>query len=211
MATIKLDCPSCNGPRNCDVIALHVEDYGVLDATGQFRIVKCRGCDRVFFEYDDVMNSKGEPTLMTLNIWPPLTVRQRPKWLYEVYNYDHSLSSLMGSVYVALDNKLSVLAAIGCRTTFDRATHVLGASPELTFVSKLKWLSDKGWIGVSEKEFLEILTDAGNAAAHRGWEPTEEQLSFMLDILEAFVHRIVVVRPAADQMRAAIPARKPKL
>ena len=33
------------------------------------------------------------------------------------------------------------------------------------------------------------LVDAGSAAAHRGWKPSFEDLSTMMDVLEQFVHR----------------------
>lgn len=210
MATMKLHCPTCSGPRNCEVVASHLEPFGVLDAKGIFRIVKCRGCDRVFFQQDETMPSGGEMVTLTESTWPAAVARKRPAWLVKVYKYDADLSRLLGSVYTALNNKLDVLAAIGCRTTFDRATHVLGASPEMTFAAKLEWLETKGWIGSSEKEFLEILIEAGSAAAHRGWVPDEDQLNFMMDILEAFVHRIAVSRPHADAIKPKIPLRKPK-
>lgn len=207
MPTRKLPCPTCRGPRNCEVVASHVEDYPFLEIKGYFRIVKCMGCDRVFFENEDVWEIKDRPHQFQHVIWPPVVVRSRPAWISDVFKYDESLGTLMGSVYTAFDNNLSVLTAIGTRTVFDRSTHLLGAGPDLNFMQKLDWLHQKGWIGESEKDLLGILTDAGSAAAHRGWEPTFEQLSFVLDSLEAFVHRFVVARPASEHVRAAIPRR----
>jgi hypothetical protein len=210
VTAIKLHCPTCSGLRNCEVVASHLEPFDVLDATGTYRIVRCRGCDRVFFQQDETMTVDGKLVTLTDSTWPPEVARKRPVWIAKVYKYDPDLSRLLGSVYTALDTRLAVLAAIGCRTTFDRATHVLGASAEISFAAKLEWLENEGWIGSSEKDFLEILTEAGSAAAHRGWVPDDEQLSFMMDILEAFVYRIAVSKANADAIKPKIPVRKPK-
>jgi hypothetical protein len=44
-----------------------------------------------------------------------------------------------------------------------------------------------GKIGRSERETLEILTDAGGAAAHRGWKPTVKQLDTLMTVGEQFL------------------------
>jgi hypothetical protein len=86
------------------------------------------------------------------------------------------LEDLLTSVYTALDNDLRVLAAIGLRTAFDRASELLSVDPEKTFADKLSQLMANGDIGSTEKESLDVLTDAGGAAAHRGWKPNPKQL-----------------------------------
>jgi Domain of unknown function (DUF4145) len=63
-----------------------------------------------------------------------------------------------------------VLAAIGLRTAFDRASELLGIDPNKTFAGKLSQLVVDGHIGSTEKASLDVLTDAGGAAAHRGWK-----------------------------------------
>jgi hypothetical protein len=56
---------------------------------------------------------------------------------------------------------------------------------------------------------LSILTDAGSAAAHRGWRPKPHELDTMILIVESFLHRTFVIGDAAKQLKASIPA-KPK-
>jgi hypothetical protein len=47
------------------------------------------------------------------------------------------LDRFFADTYVALNNDLRILAAIGIRTAFDRASQLLGIAPEKTFADKL--------------------------------------------------------------------------
>jgi Domain of unknown function (DUF4145) len=112
------------------------------------------------------------------------------------------------SVYTALDNDLRVLAAIGLRTAFDRASELLGIDPNKTFAGKLSQLVVDGHIGSTEKASLDVLTDAGGAAAHRGWKPNLKQLDTLSSIMEQFVHRTFVLNAKAKRVKTSIPSRK---
>src|SRR5207302_10452998 len=120
------------------------------------------------------------------------------------------------SVYSALEHDLSVLAAIGIRTVFDRASELLGIAPSRTFGEKLSGLVDLGKIGVEQRETLAILTDAGSAAAHRGWRPSSEELDTMMTVIEMFLHNAFVIGDAVTKLKARVPeksrtARKKKV
>lgn len=117
----------------------------------------------------------------------------------------------MQEVYAALDADLNVLAAMGMRIVFDKASGILGVDPALTFEEKLEALVDE-----DDRARLETLVDAGSASAHRGWRPSTEDLDTMMDVLESFVHDAFVAplrkkrldRRLAD-IRANVPP-KPK-
>ncbi len=128
----------------------------------------------------------------------------------ELITCDCDLSSLVDDVYKALNNDLGVLAAIGIRTAFDRASELLGVDPAEGFPEKLKKLVALGKIGEDERETLSVLTDAGGAAAHRGWNPAPTQLDTMMNIVEAFLHRTFVLDEAAKRLKQGVPNR-PKL
>ena len=74
---------------------------------------------------------------------------------------------------MVLNNDLRVLSAIGIRMAFDRAS---GVYPAKRFAKKLLELVERGEIGVSEKYTLDILTDAGSAAAHEGGSRSRRSL-----------------------------------
>ena len=77
----------------------------------------------------------------------------------------------------------------------------------LSFVGKLEALLADGRIGSTEKDILAGLIDAGNAAAHRGWSPSSEDLRTMMDVLEQFVHRTFFLRDESEQLRERVPRR----
>jgi hypothetical protein len=78
----------------------------------------------------------------------------------------------------------------------------------LTFKEKLDLLQNKGHISLSERDNLDILTDAGGAAAHRGWKPTAEQLNIVMTIVETFIHRKFVLDAEVTRLKGQIPRRK---
>lgn len=110
-------------------------------------------------------------------------------------------------LYSALDNSLMVLAGIGVRTSFDRVTELVGIDANLSFARKLEALLSNGRIGVTEKDILATLIDAGSAAAHRGWSPSSDDLHTMMDVLEQFVHRTFVLRDESENLKLRVPGR----
>jgi hypothetical protein len=211
------------------------EDYDLTWGGRSYRILKCAGCETVYFKFRrlliesiyDESNAEGYDNDMTfeqLEEWKesierevsgveghiladehtywPVPKRQRPDWR----KLDATLIKLLDSVYTALENDLLVLAAIGMRVVFDRASELIGIDPDKSFAKKLEQLHQEGHIGAADKEYLQILTDAGSAAAHRGWEPDVEQLRVLTSIMEHFVRRFIL-KDEAGRLREAIPPR----
>jgi hypothetical protein len=209
MTIITGQCPTCGAARNAQVIAEHqvIEEPTPepLDPTysgDAYRILKCEGCNTVYFQKEslhilsDVMDeyrlSEGDFAELK-----DLCEHEPGRILYEETNYwpasatkqdhldwgklsDGILINLLKSVYIALEHDLKVLAAIGMRTVFDRASELVGVDPTKSFTKKLEQLYNEGHIGATERERLEILTDAGSAAAHRGWEPNPQSSKSLL-------------------------------
>jgi hypothetical protein len=117
------------------------------------------------------------------------------------------LTSVLDEVYTAFNGGLHMLTAIGIRTVFDCAAQLLGSDPNQTFAEKLKELAAGNKISGEDKEILWVLTDAGSAAAHRGWKPSEENLNRLVDALENFLHRTFVLKHQLREVKKIIPAR----
>jgi hypothetical protein len=228
-------CPNCRADRNAEVLAEDIQEEE-HEASGiwyrnTFSILRCLGCDRRYIRLvelcsedcgHDVDPDTGE-TLLTLNervtYWPtvpePRATRRRPDWLWPDFLETRLglgskypvLASLLHEVYTALDNDLKVLATIGMRTVFDCASQELGTDPEQNFQQKLNELAAGNKIGGEEKELLSILKDAGSAAAHRGWKPTQEEIDHLMDFLENFLERAFVLKHNLRGVKKVIPAR----
>ncbi|MBJ7408876.1 MAG: DUF4145 domain-containing protein [Phenylobacterium sp.] len=221
-------CPTCDGVRSCDLEGhVHVDwtwdevPMHVVSGTVDHYLLKCRGCETVFYQRDS--SDDSDPAFgyrgMDLPVAPPpvhtITYprpdsRTSPTWLEGIWNVDPQLGDILRQMYGAHDAEFYILAAIGARTAFDRATEGLKIDPALPFEKKLDALLDGGWIGETERETLDIVTDAGSAAAHRGWSPTPYQLNALFATLELFLRKVFVNNEGTLAVKGAIPARPPK-
>jgi hypothetical protein len=144
-----------------------------------------------------------------VSYWPPPTKRKKPDWADELE--DDVLRRVIDEVYQALNGGLMVLASIGTRTLLDRGMFLRVGDPDGGFGGKLSEMVDKGYIGRDERGTLEAITDAGNAAAHRGFSPRPEMLNTIVAMVENFLHREFVLKTAAGQLRTATPPRRRRL
>jgi hypothetical protein len=222
------------------VIAEHEEISGPteepLDPTttgNAYRILKCAGCDTVYFQrealqvlednFDD--DTSPTPDFTELKLWVAHCKERDPdRVLRDEISYwpeprspgrrldwrkltDGALIDLLNSVYTALEHDLRVLGAIGMRVVFDRASELIGVDPSQSFGKKLDQLQKDGHIGATQRESLEVLTDAGGAAAHRGWAPDQEQLNILTSIMEHFVSNFIL-QQEAGRLKEIIPPRQ---
>ena len=178
------------------------------------------GCEEVFYRKDETCSEDMDvevnpPTgdyehvlARRITYWPAPSKREPPSWAFDLQMEDSDLHELVSEMYTALNNNARILAAIGLRTVFDRASEKLGVDPALGFDEKLNALEQMGKIGRSERETLEVLTDAGGAAAHRGWKPTINQLDTLMTVGEQFLYRTIILEREAKALKAKIPPRQ---
>jgi hypothetical protein len=184
-------------------------------------LLQCRGCEQVFY-YQESTNSEDmdyqhdrpdggwtSTYNITKTVYPKPESTSKPLWVTAISNVDASLSEILHEVYTAKDQECYMLTAIGIRTAIDRATEILGIEPAKTFVEKLKDLKLGGWIGDTEYDILEVITEAGHAAAHRGWTPDITMVGKLLAAFELFLQRAILVGKDAMLIRHNLPP-KPK-
>ena len=220
---IRGHCPNCGTGRKAHVQYEHEvhssnnDDGTSASETGM--ILECCGCEQIYFrrdywfsEWDEIVYDpiSDEPRMkqgIETVYWPAPVRRQRPDWLKSIEESERDLGKLLDEMYTALDNDLRVLAAIAAQTVIDRASQIFGVDPVLGFKEKLDTLFDNGRISVQEKGILQVLVDAGSAAAHRGWRPKVDELSTMIDVLESFLNRSFVLGDGITKLKAAVPTR----
>lgn len=219
---IRGHCPNCGSRRKAYVRAKHVVHLDEGDGTSASdtgMILECCGCERVYFrrdywfsEWDEIVDHpvSGDSMMrhgIQTEYWPSAIARQRPKWLDALRNRDKSLGLLLDEMYSALDADLRVLAAIGARTAFDRASEILGVDPSISFQEKLNSLGANGKISIDEEKTLETLVNAGSAAAHRAWRPQPDELNTMVEVVESFLHRSFIVGDGIAKLKASVPEK----
>ena len=217
-------CPNCGSGRNAFVRAKHVvthsDEGDGTSASDTGMILECCGCERVYFrrdywfsEWDEIVDHpvSGQPLIrpgVETIYWPSVIKRARPKWFDALRERDNSLGLLLDEMYSALDAELRVLAAIGARTVFDRASELLGVDEGLSFQEKLDGLAADGKTSLDEVKTLQALVDAGSAAAHRAWRPQPDEVNTMIDVVESFLHRSFIVGNGIAKLRASVPEKQ---
>lgn len=210
----KAFCSSCEGERNCDILGSHrvFEDMGPVWGATTWRILRCRGCDEVFCQTVSVFSEDvsyefdehGEPTEVldeTKKYWPSRATRSKPDWYDELHGIEPAREKLNGpldELYGALNADLPMLSGIAIRTCFEIVAELLGVDPKITFEEKLKVLVNNGKLGASAEATISTAIEAGHAATHRGWVPEPDDLTTLVDILEAFI-RDTLIEPARQK------------
>lgn len=217
-------CPECQKETRVDTLFEDIERWHesgpMIDGIIEHYVFRCRGCEEIFFakstgnseDYFDAYDpDTGEPFqeyIDTKSFWPAAPRTPTPSWAgFNLASKDNTLAELLGSIYKALNSEMPVLAAIGMRTAFDRTSELLGVSPDIAFQEKLENLRKGGFISGNQKGLLEVLVDAGSAAAHRGWKPKPKHLSTMLEILEALIRDHFVLADEVKKLKADVPSK----
>lgn len=175
------------------------DDYPPYWWTDTYEALQCLGCDSVCLKHHTKEASGAEST----QYFPPPVARRPPLWMGHL---PPAMRELLGEVYVALHSGSRRLALMGSRTLLDMLM-LEEVGDTGTFESKLKALQEKGAISERGRTVLAIALDAGNAAAHRGYKPTREELESVMDVVENLLQATHHLAKVAEELRAKIPAR----
>lgn len=142
--------------------------------------------------------------------FPPRLNKPEPPWFAELPD---GLQEVLGETYDAYYNGQQYLTAVGIRTALDIAI-VEKIGDAGNFHDKLDLLHMSGLIDQQEREMLKAVLEAGNAAAHRGFRPSKEDLEVMLEILESVLDALFIkrtrtnaLRDSAEEIRKRVPPR----
>lgn len=161
-----------------------------------WEILECRGCSNVTFVhthwFSEDSDDAGHP-LIRRDLYPPSPSRAKPEWAHQLWRClprEHLwLVGLHGDIYTALGTKAFSLAAMGLRAIADVVvTSQIGDIGP--FKTKLDRMREGGLISELQVDILHAAFDAGSAAAHRGYNPSERDVYSLLDITEALLQRI---------------------
>ncbi len=166
-----------------------------------YDLFECCGCEAVslrrVYEFSEWLPEDAEVVF-----YPPRTSRRRPGWIEELPD---ETEQLFLEVYTALQADSRRLALMGARALIDLA--ILSRVGDVgTFEQKLEALETGGFISSRSRNVLASALDAGNAAAHRGHNPTARDLGNVLDIVEHLFETALLER-AAEGLRTRTPPR----
>ncbi len=211
-------CNVCKGKTKHFIRAVHDkhDDDGQFWFQQNLLIIECCGCENLAFVKktlfsEDVLQGNDPHTgeqyeheQWDEEIYPPVTYRNPPPWFEDLP--DPTLRAISDEIYKSLQTSSHYLATFGSRTLIDRLI-VLTVGDKDNFANGLNALQEEGILSQHEREILNPVVDAGNAAAHRGWAPTKEQLEVILDTVEGLIHRLLVLPKMAEELEEAVPNR----
>lgn len=127
----------------------------------------------------------------------------KPEWITDL---PPELSLLMSEIYTALAMNLRSLCAMGIRAAFD--------------ILCVEWVGDIGGFDrklanalklgkISQVDYMHLSTavDVGNASAHRGHTPNDEDTITLLSICERILYGHYILPKKTDQLKSNTPSR----
>ncbi len=180
-----------------------VEGHGPISWRDRYEMLECCGCETVCLRHSHWFSEDPD---VTVAYHPPPVSRPVPHWRYKL---PFELGSVLDEVYAALHADSRRLALMGARTVLDIVlldkVGDVGAFPQ-----KLEELERQGLVARRSREFLAAALDAGNAAAHRGFQPKADELAHVMDIVENLLQAVYILEHSADALRKATPQRRHK-
>lgn len=180
-----------------------------------YSTLECGGCGTFAFRhrlwFSDFQVHGDDPVYVD-KYYPPRLDRPEPEWFAQLSDI---LQQVLGETYDSYYNDQRYLTAVGIRTSLDIAlVEIIGDKG--SFAMKLQEVTAQGFISKDESELLVTALEAGNAAAHRGFQPAREDLEVMVDILESLLYGLFIksarneeLRSSARDVRGRIPQRRP--
>jgi hypothetical protein len=117
-----------------------------------------------------------------------------------------AIAAVLMEVYQAVDARQYRLAAMGIRALLEQVMiHKVGDLR--SFDKKLDEFQKQGYISAIQRDAMRATLDVGDAAMHRGFVPTEKDLTLALDIIEGVLAPIYDHRTEAEKMADRVPPR----
>jgi Domain of unknown function (DUF4145) len=146
--------------------------------------------------------------------YPSPVSRKSPDWLIWLsldFNSNESeLGKLLTEIYQALDGGQHRLAAMGVRALLERVM-ILKVGDLDTFDQKLDAFQKQGYISLIQRDAMRSTLDVGDAAMHRAFKPTEQDLKIALDVVEGVFSPIFGHKEEAERLGDRVPPRPPRL
>ncbi len=143
---------------------------------------------------------------------PSPVTRKRPDWLLKLVlgftgdDAEH-VGALLFEIYGAVHGGQHRLAAMGIRAVLEQAM-IAKVGDLKTFDEKLDAFQTRGYISLIQRYAMRPTLDVGDAAMHRAFKPSEQELNTALDIVEGVLAAIYAHQEAAVNMTKRVPPRK---
>lgn len=166
------------------------------------KLYQCCGCDSICYALCEWFSECDD---RYFQYYPSRIFRKMPSWLEEATNIDREVYWLFKEIYSAVYQNSRRLATMGIRTLFDIYIR-MKVGDKGNFKSGIKELLSKNFITLDQKDIIEIAMNAGNASAHRSFNPDKKTLECILDIIEN-LFQLEYLKSSTKDMKNKIPKR----
>jgi hypothetical protein len=208
---IMAPCSNCIGKRRHKVLFETAQQEE--ETVEKYAMIECCGCARISMGYQRVWKDDGS---VDNDFFPSPVSRKEPDWVYWVWLGQWRTSSeqeaaklmfLLKEVYQAVHGSQYRLAAMGIRALLEQVM-IMKVGDLPTFNEKLDAFQGDGYISAIQRESMRATLDVGDAAMHRGFVPTEQDLNVALDVVEGVMAPIFGHANEARALAKRVPPRK---
>ncbi len=215
---MKSFCSKCLIPTNQEVLKeekVHYseEETGWWD-TKNYQIIQCKGCDTISFRqlYNDVaiQQQYEEQDTTTQELYPKRGIHSRQIKAYRNVSID--IKKVYLETIEAYNNNLTLLCGVGIRAVIEGIcidkeikegiyTNSIGKEIKSSGLDgKIYGLASNGYLTSDNAEVLHELRFLGNAAVHELTNPSIEDLSIAIDIIELVIDNIYELKHKAKRL-----------
>jgi hypothetical protein len=112
----------------------------------------------------------------------------------------------MSEVYTAVQNDSRRLAAMGIRAALE-SVMIEKVGDQRSFNANVDALQKAGYLSLRQALSLNSILEAGHAAIHRGWEPTNHDIVTLLDIAENIIEVVYLHEHRVRDLDKNVPKR----
>ena len=207
MRKVQAPCSSCIRKTQHEVLFEESQrDEHTLDT---YALLKCAGCSTISMGHSCLWINDGS---VEHKFYPSPVSRKLPDWTSRLtlgYKNEIELGSLLREVYRAVDGGQHRLAAMGIRALLEQVM-IMKVGDLPTFNEKLDEFQKQGYVSLIQRDAMRTTLDVGDAAMHRAFKPTEEELKVALDIVEGVLAPIFGHTEAAEKLADRVPPRAPR-
>lgn len=211
---VRAHCNECGGDRNHCVVHSETSEWAEDDydisGTDIYEMLRCLGCDNIKLRHRSLFSEEeGE----RVQYFPPSIFRTSPVWMnafhFGLNKEEEFVYELLLEIYSALQNNQPRLAAMGVRALLE---HVMIAKvgDQGTFAKNLAIFESKGFVSRIQREYLETLLQAGHAAMHRAYKPSQPDLITLVDIAESIIEIVYLQGVSVEILKKRVPERGAK-
>ena len=214
---MKSFCSTCLRPTNHKVLKEEIINYQEDETTWwddtKYQIIQCMGCDTISFRqlYNDAsMQQHYDQDTTTQELYPKRGIHSRQIKAYR--NVPVDIKKVYLETVEAYNNNLTLLSGVGVRAVLEGICIDKGIK-EGTFKNslgkeikskaldgKIIGLATNGYLTSDNAEVLHELRFLGNAAVHELSNPSIEDLSIAIDIIELVLDNIYELKHKAKRL-----------